>query len=270
MADTARSFHDLNYIDTLSVKDSPMHRLDPRAKLVTFTVFTVCIVSFDKYEVSGLLPYFLFPAIIIPLAGIPARYLVRKLLFLLPFAVFIAIFNPLYDTLNLFSIGPLASTGGMVSFASIIIRFMLSVLAALMLIAVTGFNGICMALERFGVPKAFSVQLMMLYRYIFVLTSEASGMARARDLRAVGAKGMGMKVYGSLAGHLLMRTWYRAQRIHMAMLSRGFSGEFPLRRPMELKPADVSFTVIWCALFIGLRLFNLPQLLGRQIMGLVS
>lgn len=270
MADTARSFHDLNYIDTLSVKDSPVHRMDPRAKLVTFTVFTVCIVSFDKYEVSGLLPYFLFPAIIIPLAGIPARYLVRKLLFLFPFAVFIAMFNPLYDTLTLFSIGPLGITGGMVSFASIIIRFMLSVLAALMLIAVTGFNGICMALERFGVPKAFSVQLMMLYRYIFVLTSEASGMARARDLRAVGAKGMGMKVYGSLAGHLLMRTWHRAQRIHMAMLSRGFSGEFPLRRPMEMKPADVAFMVIWCALFMGLRLFNLPQLLGRQIMGLVS
>ena len=270
MADTARSFHDLNYIDTLSVKDSPVHRMDPRAKLVTFTVFTVCIVSFDKYEVSGLLPYFLFPAIIIPLAGIPARYLVRKLLFLFPFAVFIPMFNPLYDTLTLFSIGPLGITGGMVSFASIIIRFMLSVLAALMLIAVTGFNGICMALERFGVPKAFSVQLMMLYRYIFVLTSEASGMARARDLRAVGAKGMGMKVYGSLAGHLLMRTWHRAQRIHMAMLSRGYRGDFFLKRPLRLTCTDITFFIGWSAAFIALRFINLPSVAGQFIMGVLS
>ncbi len=270
MAEIVRSFYDLNYIETLSCMDSPVHRMDPRAKLVTFIVFMACVVSFNKYEVSGLIPFFFFPAVIIPIARIPARYLVKKMLFGLPFAVFIGIFNPIYDRHILFSLGTLPVSGGVVSFVSILIRFTLTVLAALILIAVTGFNGICMALERFHVPKAFSVQLMMLYRYLFVLTSEGVRMARARELRAVGGQSLGFRVFGSLLGHLLLRTWNRAQRIHMAMLSRGFSGEFPLHRPMVMGPADIAFTAAWCTLFIGLRLVNLPQVMGKLIMGGIS
>jgi len=270
MAEIARSLYDLNFIDTLSCQDSVVHRIDPRAKLVTFVVFMACVVSFDKYEVSGLIPFFFFPAVIIPVARIPARYLVRKMIFLLPFAVLIGIFNPLYDRHILFYLGTLPVSGGVVSFVSILTRFALTVLAALILIAVTGFNGICMALERFHVPKAFSVQLMMLYRYIFVLTSEGVQMARARELRAVGGQNLSVRVYGSLLGHLLLRTWHRAQRIHMAMLSRGFTGEFPLRRPLLIGPGDIAFTALWCSLFMGLRFVNLPLVMGRLIMGWIS
>ncbi|HPI93244.1 MAG TPA: cobalt ECF transporter T component CbiQ [Deltaproteobacteria bacterium] len=270
MAEIARSFHDLNYIDTLSCMDSPVHRIDPRAKLATFLIFAVCVVSFGKYEVSALLPYFFFPAVIIPLARIPARYFAGKIVFLLPFAVLIGIFNPLYDRETLLSIAGLPVSGGMISFVSILIRFILTILAALMLVAVTGFTGVCMALERFGVPKTFTTQLMMLYRYIFVLTSEGMRMARARDLRSVGRKGSGLKVYGSLIGYLLIRTWNRAQRIHMAMLSRGYRGDFFLRRPLRITSADIAFGLGWSAVFITLRFINLPRIAGQLIMGVLS
>ena len=270
MAEIARSFQELNYLDTLSSKDSRIHRIDPRAKLVTFMVFVACVVSFDKYEVSALVPFFLFLAVIIPLARIPLHFMVRKLLFLLPFAVFIGIFNPFYDRHIMFSLGPVPITGGIVSFVSILLRFTLTVVAAMTLVAVTGFNGICMALERFHIPKAFSVQLMMLYRYIFVLTSEGISMARARELRSVGSKGLGTRTYGSLIGSLLLRTWHRAQRIHMAMLSRGYHGEFYLRRPMHIGIADIAFAAFWCALFIAFRLVNLPQAVGGVLMGAMS
>lgn len=267
MATIARSFSDLNYIDTLSSLDSPVHRIDARAKVITFTVFMICVISFGKYEISALLPYFFFPAIIIPLAHLPASYLTRKLVFLLPLAVLMGVFNPWYDRQILLYLGPVPVSGGVVSFASILIRFILTVTAALVLIAVTGFNAFCSALERFHVPKAFSVQLMMLYRYLFVLTAEGSRMSRARELRAVGGQGMGLRVYGSLLGHLLLRTWHRAQRIHMAMLSRGFTGDFPLRRPFRMRPADMAFMLAWCSLFIFLRLVNLPRAVGSLLLG---
>jgi cobalt/nickel transport system permease protein len=56
----------------------------------------------------------------------------------------------------------------------------------------------------------------------------------------------------------------------MAMLSRGFTGEFPLHRPLGIGPADIAFTVFWCLLFMGLRFVNLPQVLGKLIMGGIS
>lgn len=250
--------------------DSPVHRIDPRAKLATFLVFAVCVVSFGKYEVSALLPYFFFPAVIIPLARIPAGYLAGKIVFLLPFAVLIGIFNPLYDRATLMTIAGLPVSGGMISFISILLRFILTILTALMLVAVTGFTGICMALERFGVPKVFTTQLLMLYRYLFVLTAEGMRMTRARDLRAVGRKGSGLKASSSLIGYLLLRTWNRAQRIHMAMLSRGYRGDFFLKRPLRLTCTDITFFIGWSAAFIALRFINLPSVAGQFIMGVLS
>ncbi len=270
MADIARSFHELNFIDTLSSLDSPVHRIDARAKLITTTVFIMCVVSFPKHEVSALIPYFFFPAVIIPLASIPARYLAGKIVFLLPFAVLMGIFNPFYDREVMMSISGIPISGGILSFTSILVRFVLTVLAALILMAVTGFQGICTALERLMVPRAFSVQLMMLHRYLFVLVSEAVRMTRARELRSFGRQGMGIRSYGSLIGYLLLRTFGRAQRIHMAMLSRGFHGEFYPRRPFKISLYDAAFTAAWCTIFITLRFVDFPQAVGRIIMGAAS
>ena len=66
----------------------------------------------------------------------------------------ITIFNPLFDQQTLLQLGPLAISGGWVSFVSILLRFALTVFAALILIATTSFTGVCMALERLGAPRA--------------------------------------------------------------------------------------------------------------------
>ncbi len=267
MSEAARTFVDLNYLDQLSNGGSIVHRLDPRVTLLTVAVFIITVVSFDRYEVSALLPYFFFPAVLIPVARIPMRYITRKYLFLLPLAVLVGIFNPVFDREPIMTLGPYALSGGLVSFASIIVRFTLTVLAAFILIAVTGFNGVCLALERFRVPKVFCVQLMMLYRYIFVLSNEAVRMARAREMRSAGRKGKGMRVFGSLAGHLLLRTWDRAQRVNMAMLSRGFSGEFHIRRPLAIRTADIAFVLFWCTLFVLYRYCDPSSAIGRMLLG---
>ena len=139
--------------------------------------------------------------------------------------------------------------------------------AAIVLVAVTGFPAICAALERLGTPRVFTVQLHFLYRYIFVLTDEGGRVARARQLRACGRRGLGLRHFGPLVGHLLLRTWERAERVHMAMLARGFTGEIPVRRQSRFGGRDLSFVLGWSALFVVLRLYNLPQLLGRLLTG---
>jgi cobalt/nickel transport system permease protein len=160
-------------------------------------------------------------------------------------------------------------TGGWLSFASIIVRALLTAAAALVLVAVTGFPAICMALERLGMPQPFAVQLLFLHRYLFVLTEEGARAARARELRAFGGKGRGLASYASLLGHLLLRTWLRAERIHMAMLSRGFNGAFPARQNDRFGAREAGFLLGWSALFLLLRLENLPRLLGTAVLGVL-
>jgi cobalt/nickel transport system permease protein len=265
MAKIDSAFFDIGTLDTLSCRDSAIHRLDPRAKLVTTLVFILVVVSFDRYAISALLPLGLFPLSLILLADLPPGYLLKKLLLAAPFALCVGIFNPWFDRQVLLQFGPLAITGGWVSFASILLRFTLTVLAALVLIATTSFTGVCRALERLGAPNIFAQQLLFLYRYLFVLIDEAQRLVHARALRSFGGRGQGMKIFGHLIGQLLVRTLHRAERIHLAMLCRGFDGEFRQLRPARIGRREIVFTLGWSAAFIALRLYNLPQLLGRLL-----
>ena len=260
-------FFDIGYMDTLAAGDSPLHRLDPRAKLITTLAFIVTVVSFDKYALSALIPFFIFPIVQISVGGLPPGYLLRKILLVSPFAVLIGIFNPLMDREILFQIGSINVSGGWLSFFSILTRFLLTVTAALILIATTGFNAVCMALARFGVPRPFVVQLMFLYRYLFVLTDEAARMVRAISLRSFNSSGMGFKTFVSMMGHLLLRTMDRAQRIHMAMLCRGFDGHIRIIRSMEIGCKEIVFAISWSVLFVILRFYNMPKMLGVLVTG---
>lgn len=265
MASIDRHFFDIGYMDTLSSQQTAVHQLDPRAKLLTTLVFVVVVVSFGKYEISALIPFFIFPVVLCALGNIPPTYLIRKLVIVSPFAIMLGIFNPWLDREIMIRLAGIEISGGWVSFASILIRFVLTVGAALTLIAVTGFNAVCMALERLGAPKIFVIQLLFLHRYMFVLVDEAARMFRARSLRSFGSEGTGMKSYGSLVGQLLLRTMDRAQRIYLAMSCRGFEGQIHLMRPLRIGPREIGFTIGWSAIFIIMRFYNLPVLSGGLV-----
>ncbi len=268
MMETAgTSLLNIGYLETLSYRETPLQRLDPRAKLLTTLGFIVAVVSFGKYEIAGLIPFILYPVVLIAVGDLPPLYLARKMLLAAPFAVFIGIFNPLLDRAVLIHLGPLAISGGWVSFASILLRFTLTVSAALILIASTGFNAVCLALEKLGAPRAFVVQLLFLYRYIFVLTDEAMRLTRARALRSFQGRGLGLRVFSYLVGQLLLRTLDRAQRIHLAMLSRGFDGKIRLVRTLHWSHRDTAFFLGWSGLFLLLRWYNIPHLLGSVAAG---
>jgi cobalt/nickel transport system permease protein len=259
------SLLNIGYLETLSYQDTPLHRLDPRVKLLTTLAFIIAVVSFGKYEVAGLIPFVIFPVALVAVGNLPPGYLARKILLAAPFAFFIGIFNPLLDRAVLLHLGPIGISGGWVSFASIMLRFTLTVSAALILIASTGFNAVCLAMEKLGAPNSFVVQLLFLYRYIFVLADEALRLARARSLRSFQGRGLGFKVFSSIIGQLLLRTLDRAQRIHLAMRSRGFDGKIRLSRPLRWHFADTAFFMGWSAVFVLLRWYNIPYLLGELL-----
>src|SRR4030042_5550111 len=177
-------YFNIGYLDTRSYKNTFVHRLDPRVKLFVSFIFILFVVSFPKYELSGLMPFFIYPVFLLTAGDIPLKAIVKKVLFVSPFAIFIGIFNPLIDTNVIIKLFGVPVTGGWVSFFSIIVKFILTVSTALLLIAVTSFPGICEALERLKLPKIFVVQLLFLYRYLFVLFEETLRMVRAREARS--------------------------------------------------------------------------------------
>jgi cobalt/nickel transport system permease protein len=257
---------DLRSLDLLAARDTPLARIDARAKLATTLAFIVTVVSFDRYAVAALLPLALYPVVLAVLGEVPAAALGRKLLYAAPFALMVGLANPLLDRAPLLVAGDLAIAGGWISFASILLRFVLTVGAALVLIAGTGMHTLCAALARLGAPRVFVAQLLFLYRYAFVLGGEAARTSTARRLRGAG-RPLSLAVYATLAGHLLLRAFERAQRIHWAMLARGFEGELRSLQRLHWRGADTRFVLGWCSYFALARAVDLPLLLGRLLTG---
>jgi cobalt/nickel transport system permease protein len=264
------SYLDIGYLDLLARQKSFIHQLDPRAKLLTTLLFIASVISFGKYSVTGLIPFVIYPLSLIILANLPPGYLLKKVFIAAPFAFFVAIFNPVFDQEVMARIGSLGISGGWVSFASIMIRFFLTVSAALILIASTGFDEVCLAMRKMGIPASLTTQLLFLYRYLFVLIDEASRMARARAMRSFNGRGMGLKVFSYLIGQLLLRTIDRARRIHLAMLCRGFDGELRLVRSFRLTGRDIAFLLGWSMLFVLMRRYDMPQVIGNLVLRIIE
>ncbi len=263
---TNQSYFDVGYMDTLAAGGSPLHRIDPRVKLITTVAFIATVVSFNKYAVLDLIPFFSFPIILIILGGLPAGYIFKKVLLISPFAVLVGIFNPVFDRSIICQIGSIDISGGWVSFISILLRFVLTVTSALALVALTGFNSVYLALERFRVPRPFIVQLLFLYRYMFVLTEESDRMVRARAMRSFSGRAMRFKTFVSLIGHLLLRTLDRAERVYRAMCCRGFDGHIRIMRSLNISFRDAAFLIIWVMLFVSFRFWDIPVKLGGLVM----
>ena len=254
-------------MDELGRMDSPVHRLDARVKTLTTVAFIVTVMSFSRYEVAALMPFFLYPIALMAVGGIPAGYIGRKLLIASPFALAVGMFNPLLDQRVMGSLGSHGITGGWLSFASIVLRFALTVSAALTLVACTGIHRLCAGLERMGLPRVFAVQLCLLYRYLFVIVDEGLRMKRGVAMRSMGRRTLRFSTYVSLVGHLLLRSMDRAQRVYQAMVARGFAGQFRVLRPAAVCWKDAAFMAGWMGYFAAARAWDLAGGLGRFLLG---
>ena len=75
-------------------------------------------------------------------------------------------------------------------------------------------------------------------------------------------------MYGSLIGHLLLRSMDRAERVYRAMVARGFDGEIRVLRRSSFRWSDWAFVCGCLAFFVAARMWNLANGLGRLLTGM--
>lgn len=237
---------------------------DPRAVTLVTLVYLVALLSVPLTNVATVLWFGVFPIIASSImAGGYGRVLVRSL-FILPFILLIAIFNPILDRTPLFKVGEMVVSRGWVTFISIDLRGLWAVQSVIAMTIGIGFNGFCRGLSRLGVPKFLTTQLMMVYRYLALLLEESLRMRRARESRGFGRKSMPLRMWATMIGELFIRTIDRATTIHNSMLSRGFTGEIPyLRTNGHWTSADSLYLLAWLGVIALLRFLPPETLFGH-------
>ncbi|TAN47887.1 MAG: cobalt ECF transporter T component CbiQ [Rhodospirillales bacterium] len=267
-AGCASSQFDLGILDRLAQGRSPVHSLDPRAKLLAVLAFAVAVVSVDKYALGDLLVFFIFPFFLLARSNIPPSYVLRRTLAVAPFAVMVGLFNPFLDHQTVLEIGGFAVTGGWVSLATIILRVLLTVSALVLLAASTGIPALGQAGEKLGLPSIFVAQLLGLYRYLFLLVAESRRVHLAFRLRAVSGQRPNWRVFASILAQLLLRSLERAHRVYQAMLCRGFDGEIRRLDHAHFTKRDWVFLLGWLGGFAALRFLHPAEIIGRFVMRL--
>lgn len=257
----------LGSLGALAARDTPAARLDARVKVLATLAFVAVVASFGRQELLRLAPLALFPLALAALGDVPLRSLLRPLAIASPFALGVAVFEPFLDRAPVLVIGGVSVTGGALGLVTILAKFALSLSAALLLVATTGFDQVCVALRRLGAPRVLVAQLLLTHRYLFVLSAEAARSLRAHALRAPGRERPTLRVAGTMLAALLVRALSRAERIHAAMRCRGFEGDLPLVRGGRLGRRDALFAAATAALLVLARAIDLPARLGAGFAG---
>ena len=266
MADIIGSVMEVKHIDELSKQKNPVNNIHPLFKLILTLVYICVLASFSRYEVIGLLPFILYPVVIILVCDIPLSKIFKRVLFIEPFIVITGILNPVFDK-SLVEIGGFVVSGGWLTFFSLVIRSTLMVTAGFLLIATTGIDDIAKTLSLLKVPSVFVLLFLLTYRYIFVLMDEAGRLLKAYYMRAPGQSGVRVRVWGSMVGQLLIRTYNRAQTIYQSMVLKGYNGRYNSVAGKRVKTGDVVYFTLWLAFIAAVRIYNIPLLISALVAG---
>ncbi len=255
-----------SHIDRFSHQDSPVHRLDARAKLIAVLAYTAVLVSFDRYALAVLVPLAVAPLGLLWFAHVPMAFAMRRVVILSPFIAMLAILSPVYDRVPVgVVLGPwrFEIAAGWVAAGGIAARFALGVLALTGLTASTPFPSLLEALRRLRLPRLLVMQLGFLYRYLFVLLDEAMRIRRGRDFRGAHRAGPSRRLsaVGGIIGSLFVRTLERSERIQTAMACRGYRGEPHSLDRLRFGSADGIFLAAFAAYLLFCR-FVYPALIA--------
>ena len=256
---------ELREMDALAAEDSPVHRLHPLCKLLVTVCYIAAVVSFPKYDFTGLAVMVLYPAVLFQAAGIPVRTCFYKLRIVLPLVFAVGLVNPFLDRTPMLQLGMVTITGGVISMVTLMMKGVFSLMASFLLIATTPIDSLCAALRKLHVPSILTTLLLLTYRYIGVMLDEVSVMTQAYSLRAPGQKGIHISAWGSFLGQLLLRSMDRAEALYHSMLLRGFRGEYYYAEVPQCGVSSVVFTIVCCMAFLCARWVNLPALLGSLL-----
>lgn len=216
---------------------SPIHALDARVKLVLVVSFIVCASLLPVGAWLALLGLTALVWAAIVASGVGLMTILRRALVALPFLAVVVtiIFSvPGRPVLRvpLGFITLTATDAGLLRFATIVWKSWISVQVALLLTATTHFLDVLRALRALHLPKIIVTLLAFMYRYLFILMDEAQRLLRARACRSAATEGNGggsiwwrAQVTGRLVGTLFLRAFERSERIYVAMLSRGYTGD---------------------------------------------
>ncbi len=227
-------------IDRYAHLDSPIHKFDPRIKLISILVLIFSIVLLKDIKVLLICLLIAFSLVLV--SKIPLRFLMKRLRWVLFFILALSIIMVLTlpgDSITSIYFFRISEQG--LTMAFIISLKALSVMLLIFpMLATVRFDNFIKTLDSLKLPNKLVQIITFSYRYIFVILNELQ-----RSLRSIESRGFRsrtnrftIKVLGNAIGMLLVRSYERSERVHNAMVSRGYDGSIKTLTKFEVTALD--------------------------------
>ncbi len=227
------------------------HRLAPEAKLAATLIMVTSIAVTPRHAVWAFGIYALMVAVLLVIARVPPGFLAARLVAVAPFVLF-ALFIPFIaggETTQL--LGVQVSVEGLWGAWNILAKAVLGASVTIVLTATTEIPDLIRGLGDLRVPALFTAIAMFMIRYLELVTDEVRRMRVAMTSRGYDPRWLAQaKPIATAAGALFVRSYERGERIHSAMLARGFNGSMPRldhRRATGVEWAGVGLFALMCA-----------------------
>jgi cobalt/nickel transport system permease protein len=229
--------------DRWSQGSSLFHLLDARAKLAALLAFLIAVSTTPQNAQAAFGGYALLLVFALLASRAPLSAILWRAFLILPFSATFALVTLLSG-----------NTRAALAFAE---KSFLSGLAVVVMMATTPFLQLVAALEWARVPRFLVLVIQFLYRYLFVISTQANQMRMAARSRQ-GLKRAGGAQFAAAAGAigvLFARSLERADGVYRAMVARGFQGTLPSQQPFRLRTRDIAICGLCTAACVAVRVW---------------
>jgi cobalt/nickel transport system permease protein len=243
-------------------RDSIVHHIDARAKLVIALCFTIAAATAPRNAYAEFAAFACLPFVVGLVAGVPPGFILKRALLIIPFTAAVAFFVPFMKggtTLFELDIGfkiAVPREGAVLVFC-IFMKSFIAIATMTVLSATTSAVDLIKGLENLKCPRMVTTVLFLMHRYVVLLVDEGGRLLTARRSRTIRMNPRErLKSLGQVASVLLFRSFERGERVYESMCSRGFDGSFSTLRAPRLTAADVAVTIIAVLGAIAIRLLG--------------
>ncbi|MET8335300.1 cobalt ECF transporter T component CbiQ [Streptosporangium canum] len=209
--------------------DTPVHRLPPQCKLAAVAGFALVVVATPREWLWAFGLYALLLVAVALAARVPFPFLLRRMVVEIPFVVFAVALPFIGFGERVSFLGLSFSVAGLWAAWNILAKATLGVIASVLLAATTEPRLMLLGAQRLRLPPLLVQIAMFMLRYMDVIVDEMRRMRVARESRGFAARNVRhIPVVARSAGALFIRSYERGERVHLAMLSRGYSGSMPV------------------------------------------
>ena len=252
--------------DDVAAQHGLLQSIDPRVKIVAFVV--LLLTAGLVRSIPVLVAIYAATLVLATASRLPLGFFIKRVWLFIPIFTGIIVIPAMFSFITPGNIVlPLwtwhgnevgLTQQGLTSAGLLVMRVACSVSLVVLLTLTTPWTKLLAGLRALFIPKIFILIIGMAYRYIFLLLNSVTDMYIARKARSVGNQRSdvkeGQRFVTATAGALFGKAHALSEEVHMAMVSRGYTGDAKTLQAPAVRNGDVVFlvgVVLFAALVLG-------------------